>query len=40
MVIFYPFKAGGSWDWNRSENAARTTSFNGINLEVINEVPV
>ena len=24
----------GTWDWNRSENAARTTSFNGVNFNV------
>ena len=26
--------AYGSWDWNRSENAAYTTNFNGINFDV------
>ena len=26
--------AYGSWDWNRSENAAYTTNFNGINFNV------
>ena len=26
--------AFGSWDWNRSENAARTTTINGANFDV------
>ena len=29
--------AFGSWDWNRSENAARTTTINGATFDVPQE---